>query len=407
MKKANKRVNEIKKPMQIKNAIKAFLLLFTMLLVWGSANVLFSRRENTADFYWIWFGSKTIFEQASPYSKEATAELQKKLSGSEIAPDQYQHSFPFPAFCAFILFPFGLLPYSTAYQFWRNIQFPMLFAGLYLMKRFLEFDLPWTQNHFLFFAGSIGFLYPIIAYEMGQVSIFIFFLFGFLLYSSQRKKAIFSGACLAFIAIRPDMFVLAAITLIIIQWNKWQFLLRTGLYVFVLLLALNLATLPLIGVWYFDWLKIIQEYSAHNPYAHYPIEILSNPTSQISVAVAITLYLAWQILQFIKEPNDSKKLLLASSLIITYSVANKLTGTYHLTLLLIPALILLRFYSKSKMGWLVWITMFSPWIFWFIPFNTIDNQRLGSLVVPLVFLSLQIIYSVSLSLNKQSSLQPL
>lgn len=120
-----------------------------------------------------------------------------------------------------------------------------------------------------------------------------------------------------------------------------------------------MVTLQLIGFWYLDWIKIILEYSAHNPFAHYPLEVLPNTATRVSMLVALITFLSWHVLRFLKEPSDSEKLLLVSSLFIIYSLINKLTGTYHMTLLLIPALILLRFYSKSKLQWLVWLTIFS------------------------------------------------
>lgn len=402
----NKVAEDRKKPLKIKKATKAFTLLVTMLLIWGSANALFRRRENNADFFWIWFGNNAILEQTNPYTKESTIALQKALSGSEISPEQYQHPFPFPAFGAFILFPLGLLPYSSAYHIWLSLQFPMLFAALSLMKGFLGFNLHWIQEHFLFFACSIGFFYPIVVYALGQVSIFIFLLFSLLFYFSSPQKPILSAICLVFIAIRPDIFILACITLIVILWGQWQSLFRTGLFAFVFLLVLNLATLPLIGFWYFDWYKVIQEYSSHNPLAHYPIEMFSNPIVQITIIAITTTYLAWQVLRFIKRPTGNEKLLLISILVIVYLLANKLTGTYHLTLLLIPALIIFHFYSQSKLQFLVWITIFSPWIYWLFPSNTRSNDWISSLVVPLCFLSLQIVYSLFLSPVKRGILQP-
>jgi hypothetical protein len=273
----------------------------------------------------------------------------------------------------------------------------MLFAALYLMKRFLNLELRWAQEHLFFFAGSLGFLYPIVSYALGQISIFIFFLFSLLFYFSRRKMTFLAGASLALIAIRPDMFILACITLIVILWDSRQVLFRIGFVTFIILLVLNLATFPLIGFWYLDWLKVLRVYSAHNPFAHYPMEMLPNTVGQIIVVTVVIIYLAWQVLRFIKKPIENEKLLLASSLVIVYSLANKLTGTYHMTLLLIPALILLHLYSKSKLQWLVWLTIFSPWAYWYTPPGTESKDWLSSLIVPLCFLSLQVVYLLFVS----------
>jgi len=397
MTKTNEGIETGKKPVQSRNAMRAFLLLLTMLLIWGGANALFSRREQDADFLWIWLGNKLILEGTSPYSAESTLALQQALTGEEIAPDQYQHPIPFPAYSAFILFPSGLLPYSTAYHIWRNLQFPMLFAALYLMKRFLNLEMRWAQEHFFFFAGSIGFLYPIVSYALGQISIFIFFLFSLLFYFSQRKMTFLAGASMAFIAIRPDMFILACVTLVVILWDARQALFKIGFAAFAVLLVFNLATLPLIGFWYVDWIDILRGYSAGNPFAHYPLEMLPNTIGQVIVVAAVIIYLAWQVLRFIKKRTESETLLLVSSTVIVFSLANKLTGTYHMTLLLIPALILLHLYSNSKLRWLVWLTMLSPWAYWYTPSGSESKDWLSSLIVPLCFLSLQVIYLLIVS----------
>lgn len=333
-----------------------------------------------------------IFEQTNPYSAEETDALNLANFGGKPPPDQYQHAFPYPATIAIVLFPLGLLPYSAAYSVWISLQFPMLFAALYLLMRFLKLDLHWTRVHLLFFAGSIGFLYPIVSYALGQVSIFILLLFSLSYYFSQRKMTFLAGASLAFIAIRPDVFILACITLLVILWGSRQEIMRAGIATIVVLLGLNVVTLPMIGFWYIDWINIILEYSANNPYAHYPLDALPNSATRVSMLIVLITYLSWQLIRFLKGPSESKKLLLVSSLFIIYSLTNKLTGTYHMTLLLIPALILLRQYTKSKLQWLVWLTIFLPWLDWITPFSANSIPWISSIVVPLSFLILQIIY---------------
>lgn len=375
------------------HTIKSIFVLLILLLVWGGTNSLISRRDNKADFFWIWFGSRSVLEKTNPYSLEATASLQQALTGDLLASDQYQHPFPYPAYIAIVLLPFGILPYSVAYPIWAGLQFPMLFVALFVIMKFLQLDFKRLEFYLFFFAGSAGFFYPLVSYSLGQLSISMFLLFSLMYYFAQKNKITWAGICFAITAIRPDLFVLAGITLLILLFNSKRQIFRTGVAAIASFIALNISSFLFIGFWYPDWIKIILEYSGGNPNAHWPLEFLHNSTIRITFMLALFLYVLWQFYQTIRNPSEKQKLLLMSTVIIAFFLLNKLTGTYHMTLLLIPAFILLLLYKQINLSWVIWLALFSSWIYWFIPISGIVNEWASIFYIPTSFLILQIIYA--------------
>ena len=217
------------------------------------------------------------------------------------------------------------------------------------------------------------------------------FLFAFTFYLLKMGKVGWAGFVLALIAIRPDMFLVACVAALVILWNSIpkikQLVFSTG----VSLVILNLVTIFLLGFWYSDWIQTIRYYSSSNPFVHWPPDtLLTNPVAKIVLILLLFGYLIWQSLQCWNNSTDRNKLLVISALIIIFLTVTQLTGSYYMTLLLIPSLILLRFYTQLKLQWIIWIMLFSPWVFWAI-FSKIYPWS-DQLLVPSSLLVLQVIY---------------
>jgi hypothetical protein len=368
------------------------LALFLLLaFTWIGKAIVVEPRNYKSDFYWIWYGSQAVLHQKSPYNAQATGDIQTFFGGGPIEPGQYTHPFPFPAYLALAFLPFGLFSYPTALIVWIGLQFPILFTALYLMKDFLNLDIQrWKLIPYLL-AGSIGFFYPVLSYSLGQLGIFMLFLFVLTFYLLKIGRVGWAGIVLALIAIRPDMFLIAAVASLIILWNSISNLKRLVLSTGVSLILMNLVTIFLVGPWYTDWIRTISYYSSNNPFVHWPPNaLLTHPAIKVTLILILFLYLIWQFLQFRNNPTQRNQLLVISALIIVFLTLTKLTGSYHMTLLLIPCLILLHFYAQLRLQWIIWVMLFSPWVFWetYAKIYPWSDQ----LLVPLSLLVLQVIY---------------
>lgn len=379
--------------MQIKRVLLSIGLALFLLLAftWIGKKVVVEPRGYKSDFYWIWYGSQAVLHQESPYSAQATNDIQTFFGGGPIEAGQYTHPFPFPAYLALAFLPFGWLSYPTALTIWIGLQFPLLFTALYLMKDFLDLDIQgWKLVPYLF-AGAVGFFYPVLSYSLGQLGIFMLFLFALTFNLLKTGRVYWAGVILALIAIRPDMFLIASVAALVILWNSIPKIKQLIFSTCTSLVIMNLVTIFLLGFWYPDWIKTVRYYSSNNPFVHWPPDtLLTNPAAKIALILILFGYLIWQILQFWNNSVDRNKLLVISALIIVFLTVTQITGSYHMTLLLIPSLILLRFYAQLRLQWIIWVMLFSPWVFWAI-FSKIYPWS-DQLLVPSSLLVLQVIY---------------
>jgi len=373
----------------------ALALLLLIAFAWIGKTIVIEPHNYKTDFYWIWYGSQALIHQESPYGEQAIIDIHMFFIGKPPEAGQYTHPFPFPAYLSVVFLPFGLIPYPAALIIWIGLQFPLLFLALYLIKDFLDLELQGAKFILYMFAGSIGFFYPVLSYSIGQLAIFMLFLFGLTFYLLKKEKIGWAGVVLAFMAIRPDLFILASLTSIIFLWNSIPKIKKLVLSTSISLVTMNLVTVFLIGFWYPDWINTLTYYATSNPFAIWGLDTVSNMTINYTIAAILALtiisYLIWLIFFSRYSMKDEIQFSTISTIIIAYFFVTKITGAYYLTLLLIPALILFHFYSKINAQWIIWIILFSPWFYWlFIDFL---NPWAGKLYFPLSLLLLQIIYT--------------
>lgn len=367
-------------------------LLLLSLFTWAGKEVVVNQRGTRVDFFAIWYGSNLTLHHSSPYSLDATLVIHENLSGRPLGPGVYIHSFAYPAYLAVVLFPIALLPYSTAFSIWTGLQFPMLFIALYFLARFMEIKLKPFEWAILFVAGTIGFRFPLYSYALGQISIFLLFLIALLLFFLKKGKLTEAGITLAITAIRPDIFCIAGVASIIFLWKSSQDIKRLILVTAASFIAINIVSIILLGFWYPDWFKMLLTYSGDNPKVHWPLEIFPTTLIQIGFLSLLIGYLLWQFFRVYREPRQENKLVTISTLFLVYALSLKVTGVYHMTLLLVPALILLSFYAQSNLKWVIWITLILPWFYKYIPINFNSNAWGDLFFTPLSFLILQVAY---------------
>ena len=376
--------------MRIKKTLPSIIItaLFLFLFTWVGNEVVVKNRGTRADFFAVWYGTHQIIHQASPYSFETTQVIHNTLSGRPLGPGVYAHSFAYPAYLVALLFPFALLPYSIAFSIWTGLQLPMLFAALYLLTRFLETKLSNLELVLLFITGSIGFLYPLVSYALGQTSILQLFLIVLVLFLSKGMKLIAAGIVLTFTAIRPDIFIVTGLATLVIVWNSKQAIKQLMCSTAVSFLAINVFSVLFLGFWYTDWVNMLMDYSVNNPKTYWPLALFPGNILPSIAMFILLVYALWQIVRFVQTPSMDRKLFAISTLFLLHSIIFKITGSYQMTLLLIPAITLLPFYKQRKQHWIIWLMLLTPWLFFGLTGRTDSSYNI--LLLPLIFLILQV-----------------
>jgi hypothetical protein len=365
-------------------ALIAFLLftLVTVLMLKPSLDLLVEPRNQAFDWFWIWAGGQAILTGQNPYGPETTRIIQLGVFQKIIPPDQYQHGFPHPAHIAFVLGPILMLPFFYSVLLWLSLQIPLFMATLLLGLNLLKWPIRPLFLFFLTLLITLGFRYPLNVYVLGQLTFFIIFCVLLSLWLFQQHQPRWAAIALACATIRPDLSLLAILlSLLLIRLAS----LRREFLVTLLLAGLGLALLPtlFIGFWPLTWLKAIQTYG-HNPFATWPPELLPWPWLRLVLGVGLVAWLGRHLWLVWREPTLFSQSLLISATVLVSLILLPQTGSYNLTLVLIPALILLRYARPLWLKTLIAGSLLMPWVYFWLGYD-----RLIFLLIPGQFILFQ------------------
>ena len=197
------------------------LFLVGMLLV---ANVVATYRFFTShypganDFASRWAGARAFWiDGVSPYSDEATRQIQMLIYGRPIPPEEEQEfdpgPFAYPFYTVFFLFPIVWMPYPWAEAIWLVALEVCLFAGLLLSLRLYD----WRPPRWLLISTAVWafVFYPHArALLLGQFAIFVFAMVALALWALKKGRDILAGFCLALSTFKPQMLFLLVLLLL-------------------------------------------------------------------------------------------------------------------------------------------------------------------------------------------------
>jgi len=359
-------------------AVLLLLLAFVILDSVAIYQVWVREQGNGFDLYQRWHGARAmLFHGQNPYSPEMTREIQLGMYGRLAGEGEDQQAFAYPAYVAFVILFFVLLPFPVAVTLWLVSQQFWLLASVLLILRWLKWCVG-TPMFVLIAMVAMLYRYSIIVLLIGQFSILILFLLAMALWAYGERRYLLAGACLALTTIKPQL-----IFLLIPVWLAWAIFEKrwTFLASFCSLMALFLI-LPwfFIGDWmasFFSGMQTYREYSStFNPLERSFALLFSSTASGLLTALISMAALAYLLLMIRRGMKTSTKssfhLVISAATLVTLLVSPE-TSVYNMVLILLPALFCLRYLHASqgatpKLLWLVsWSTLtLIPWLSWVI-----------------------------------------
>jgi hypothetical protein len=363
------------------------LLLFmltTILMLKPTLDLLIGPRGQSFDWLPIWAGGHAVLEGEDPYGPEVTRRIQLAVFRQVIPPEEYQHGFSNPAHLAFVLLPLMILPFSLSLLLWLSLQIPLFMVNLLLGLQLLKWPVRPLFLFLLTFLTLLGFRYPINVYVLGQLTFFVIFCMLLSLWLFQQGRPRWAAVALACATIRPDLSLLAILLSVLFLWGS-PF--RYPFFIALFLAGLVLALLPLffIGFWPLAWLEELQGY-VNNPFATWPPQLLPWTWLRLVLQAGLMAWIGYYLWRAWREPTPFSRSLLVSAALLASLLLLLQTGSYNLTLALVPALILIRYARPTWLKALITLSLLAPWFyFWLGP----AFDRLIFLLIPGQFILFQ------------------
>jgi hypothetical protein len=343
--------------------------------------VLVEPRGRAFDFFPIWFGVRRIWQGQNPYSLETTAAIQRQMFGSRLPAGANQLGFAYPLYLAPLIGPLAALPFSTAVTVWCTAQFCILaLIPLLAAKAFT-----WNPERGTFTVFSLAtlflFRYPVIAFVLGQFSIFILACTVLGLYWLRLGRGYAAGAAFAFTLIKPNvtgLLVLAFLgwSLYSRRWKAMIGLVGTG----VLLVGFSFCWQP---TWIRDYMEGLAAYASYANVV-WPLKESGDPWLA-GGALLVAGGIGIGALANAARTRDVGDTLLAFCLLVILSLMIlPQTGLYSLSLLLLPGAAFLALAPDDPWTrFVVLLSLATPWLYWGL--GTTWTARVEPLAVPLQF----------------------
>ncbi len=368
--------------------LAVLFLVITILMMIPSYQLLAKPRQQSFDFYSSWIGGRAILNGQNPYGPEPTRLIQQGIYRKIIPPDEYQHGFALPAHTGLVLLPLMLLPFEWAILIWLGLQIPMFFAALLLGLQILEWPVSPRGLFGLALLTTLGFRYPLVAYSVGQITIFVMLCVTLSMWLFGRGHPTLAALALAGSTIRPDMALPALLLSLILTWRSPH---RKHFLLTLAAVGGGLLLIPILftgDIWPLTWLQQVTAYGNRNPFNTWPPGLLPTWAAAL-LAAGVLLWLMFYLRRVWLVPSARNLSLLTSAGILAGLLLLPQTGAYTLSLALIPALILLR-YAPNRLKILIAAGLLTPWLwFW------LDFERAIFLLIPLQFVAMQMLVSYS------------
>jgi hypothetical protein len=322
---------------------------------------------------------------------------QRAIYGRLALPDENQHGYAYPAYAPFLLAPFALLPFSYAAPLWIALQQILLVAAVLLLVRATGWRTePWRLG--LLCLVAILFRYTMIVLVLGQTAAWVLFALALALWAAHRERPIVVGLALAAGALKPQLVLLPALALLIPLAPGQR---RRAALAFAGALALLVGgSLLFAGFWFDDYWRLLQSYQGYST-TEFPLLALGDhwlprTAGQVLNATGIAALLAMLGGAIWRWRNSGRPALPLALAVAVTQLAVPQTGSYNLTLLLLPAVVALAYLADRRLcgrGWatagrvLIWATLgLVPWLLWPVV-RPAQGPPLDVVLVPLLLLA--------------------
>ena len=341
------------------------LLLVGLFLVGdvGATYILFtSRYPGANDFASRWAGARAFWRDGlSPYSDEATRQIQLLIYGRPVLPEDEQEfdpgPFAYPFYTVFLLLPLAWLPYPWAEAIWLVVLEVCLFVGL-----LLALDVhSWQPPRWLLACTAVWAIlfYPDVrALLLGQFAVFVFAMTALALWALQRERDVLAGLCLALTTFKPQMVFLLVPLLLwwAVRERRWRF---GGSFVVVMGLLLGVSWLVEPG-WLASFLRQVARYPSYTAIGS-PIWIITHfvfPALGVWGEVALSTMVIAFLVGAVWWASRQRAVrafewAVGVCLIVTNLVALR-TATTNYVVLLLPLVMIFQALQRVRKGaWLV------------------------------------------------------
>jgi hypothetical protein len=321
-----------------------------------------SRFPGANDFASRWGGARAFWRDGlSPYSDEATQQIQLLIYGRSIPPEEEQQydpgPFAYPFFTVFLLFPLVWLPYAWAESVWLVLLEVFLVLGVLLSARLARWRMPaWLLVCTL--VWSLTFYPDARALILGQFSVFVFAMVASTLWALGGRRDKLAGICLALSTVKPQMvFLLVPLML------AWALVSRRYRFIAFFLGAIGL----LLGLswllepaWASEFISQVERYTSYTAIgspiwivAHSLIPSLGSLGEWALTGLAL-LYLAIAAYRSLRDRGGVVSLwLVGLCLIVTNLVALRTATSNYVVLLLPLAMVFAAVHGYRRGPWLV------------------------------------------------------
>lgn len=204
--------------------LAAFLLLFLVgdvLVTWASFT---SRYPGANDFYSRWAGARAWWTQGlSPYSEEASAQIEIGIYGRRALPDEDPGPFAYPFYTVFMIAPLVFLPYAWAEAVWLSLLELGLVGSVVGAMALAEWRPPPVLLA-ITAVWAILFYHSARAILLGQFAVVVLVLIVAALLALRARRDAMAGVLLALSMVKPQMvFLLAPMMLFwVVARRRWR-----------------------------------------------------------------------------------------------------------------------------------------------------------------------------------------
>lgn len=345
---------------------RLILLLLVGLLLVGdivATHALFtSRYPGANDFASRWGGARAFWRDGvSPYSGEATRQIQLLIYGRPIQPEGEQEfdpgPFAYPFYTVFLVWPLVWMPYAWAEAVWLVILEVCLFVGLLLALHVYD----WRPPRWLLACTAVwAFLfYPDVrALVLGQFAVFVFAMVALTLWALKERRDILAGFFLTLSTVKPQIAFLLVPFLLwwAVRERRWRFA-ASFLGGMALLLVASWLAEP---GWLAGFLRQVTRYTSYTALGS-PIWILTHLTfpalgvwGEVVLSGLVVVSLVWAAWWAFRQGSARAFGWAAGWCLIVTNLVALRTATTNYVVLLLPLAMVFRALQRRRGGaWLV------------------------------------------------------
>ncbi len=345
------------KPVILASALVLLWLAFT----WVSYLLLWIPNENRFDFYPRWMGARAVLNHRNPYATEVTREIQIGMFDAPRAANQDQQAFAYPAWIAWQLLPFWLLPFPIAVSAWCGLALLLLIVSPLVIFSLLDWKIPPLALAVVLFLSVFVFRYPMITYFFGQFTPFVLACFVFAWWAMAHQHQVLAALGLLLAMVRPELALVPLCALLVLAWQLKQ---RRVIFFWLGGMgALWLLTRVWLGAWELDFYQGILAYRAYAIPVWGP-SLLNNFMLSIALVVGVIGWSIWMWFRVRRVETSERIGWILSASLLAGLIWIPQTANYTLVLALGAVWFLFGIYREKYIYWLpLVLILLAPWFF--------------------------------------------